>query len=329
MKTELTPKEIFRKKRLISSILIAVLCFSFVPVGIYLFICFLANPNEILLLVISLFLIMFSILPAVIIINNNLKILRGDFQIYEDVLRDKTKHISTDSDGNTDEYYSLYFEDFFGQNNKRIRGSSKDFHDSSIGDKFYIIVCGKLCYVFNEKDYQISDKTKIQKFTKQEPILKESTETQSELTKSIIKKDFLFKNGHLKTVIVLFLIFLILASASLYLIRTETSAGIIFICMSVFIFFFFVTKLIYLFQILSRINKDMFNISTEKVTKIGETAFRDSNKFIRLKFEKYDKYLDLDKKDFEKIKKGDQCHLVFIEKEDTPVSVYNAKNWQK
>ncbi len=332
MKQELTPKLILGKKRLAVSILALIVCSQFLVVAIFTLISFITS-KDITLLFVSL---VFFVVSAIILtfrIKPDIKILKGNYIIYEDILKDKDIRISNDTDGGKDTTYFFYFEKLFKLENESIIGDRSSYYDSEIGDKFYIISCGKLRLIFNENQFVVSDKTKITEIPQPSTETTQASIEKKALTKQIIKHDFLSETGQIRTEIFFFILaslFIFIFIMSFY---QEIDDKFIAIFMSgfvsIFLLFMFIIKTIYIIQVLSRINKNKFKISTEKITKIGEVAFKDSNSIIKFKFEHYNKYVPANKADFVSIKEGDYCHLVFVEKENTPLKVYNAKNWSK
>lgn len=332
MKTDLTPKTIFVKNRLLVLILLALLSVTFIPFGILLLMSFFTT-REIIMLIIGLALILASIIAVGVHLKTDIKILQGKYEIHEDLLKDKNRHTTNYNDGNRSRTYHLYFEKQFKADNKPILCARKDYFESKIGDKFYIIYCDKLRYAFNESSYTLSDTSKIEQTVKRSNSAKNtvSNTDKKELTIQIIKNDFLIKGKHLKTILMLLVCAIAISAGFIGIVKSNQDIipKIALGLMSIFLLFFLITKIFYVSKIFSNLNKNKFTISTEKITKIGDTAYRNSNNILKLKFEKYNKYVIVHKPDFPDIKEGDSCHLVFVESESIPIRVYDTRNWTK
>lgn len=166
MKTELTPKVIYLKKRLVHSIITLLICASiFLSKNIYLSI-FNLDQNSILYHIINLTHITISIIPLIICLKNNICILTKKYEIYEDTLINKESNYSSDHSSNLNwTTYHFYFKNYSKkQMHKYILGDHMDYAESKIGDKFYIISHGKLKIIFNKKYYYINASDKIKKF---------------------------------------------------------------------------------------------------------------------------------------------------------------------
>lgn len=102
------------------------------------------------------------ILMKVVIRYNNVS--KGKYVIVEDVLKDKEmifNHYNQDDVDHRDYFYYFYFKDYFSKYNERISVSSKKFYNSKEGEPFYLVFCNKEVYVFNKKEYNLEDNSKV------------------------------------------------------------------------------------------------------------------------------------------------------------------------
>lgn len=330
MKTELTPKVIISKRRLAVSILALIVCSQFLLVAIFILINSIAS-KEIVLLFVGLIFLVVSIIILNLRLKPDIKILRGNYIIYEDILKDKERRVSRDTDSNHTTYY-FYFEKLFKLENTPIIGDQSSYYNSNTNDKFYIIHCGKLRLIFNENEFVISDKTKITEIPQPATEKNQASTEKKTLTKQIIKHDFLFEHGQIQAEIFFFILASLLTFGFIMSLREDNDKTILKFMLaftSIFLLFMLLTKTIYIIKTISKINNGKFKISTEKIIKIGEVTFRNSNDIIKFKPESYGKYVETKKSDFPDVKEGDLCHLVFVKGENIPIQIYNAKNWNK
>lgn len=106
--------------------------------------------------------LLFLIVSLSILISVNrrcINILKGNYVIIEDILKDKDMYIDRSSDG-YDKYY-LYFEKLKKKYNHTELVKWKTYNSSRKGDKFYIVFTKSDSYAFNSKEYKLPDYNKI------------------------------------------------------------------------------------------------------------------------------------------------------------------------
>ena len=279
---------------------------------------------------------MFIFVPLISIINLNppvFKVMRGKYVIVEDILADK--RMVTHSE-NPNSYY-LYFQNYFKIYNHQTTTTYFTYMKSEIGDKFYLVFCGKEVLVFRQGDYildmnerekvvdinHLEDYIRIEKHEKR--INKEEKLSEiEEITKNILieecKKTPESKNAYIVMGSIL-LILLIIA------VLNQSFVGVAFFVYILWVCIKGVNELNK--KIKTRISKvvnNEFGIICDYVDTIGEDVdFSSSNEYTSLKF-KNTKYLEIGK--IEELKDahiGDEYYLVYLNGEKEPLAIYNAK----
>lgn len=315
----------------------------FIIIG--LFIIYVANKsgNNIAGIIFGL---IFSIIPLLLIINifnSIIKITSGEYIIITDTLLDQR---ITDDKYEERKVYELYFKDYFSKYNNSVMVGSSEFHNSKIGDEFYLVFF-KNCknpYVFNKKNYKLDDKevdkiTNINSLTKfsnqiKEFVLENTLSNNIEINKKKIIEDFFDKNRRKTvTVYILICIFLFIFVLSTIFIfgLNEINNWISLIISSIaFTFFMFLTviKIKYVYTIIKNIKNDKYEIRKDIIKSINDRVnFSDSNYMMSFRFENYKKLTYDSKKLFYDTKVGDEFYLVFVKGEKEPIKIYDTKRF--
>ena len=292
--------------------------------------------NKIIIILLGLICVIF---PSYILIKLQIRcmrIIKGNYVIIEDILKDKEATTSNSSDSTSNGKFYLYFNDYFKKYDKEVSVKKDVFERADIGDEFYLVITKSDCFAFNKKNCMLEEETKVIKI---EDISKyiniNNIDTKNKeipnniciLTKDKIKKDFK-RQGHVKTAIALILISIVLILFLVLFGRDikELVAIIILSIMIIFLLLFTFVKVKYVFTILKNIGCDKFTIMEDEVVSLNNGVdFKDSNNTISFKFKNYKKIVYASKKSHPNAIIGDKFYLIFVKGDSEPVEVYNEK----
>ena len=212
----------------------------------------------------------FFFVPFIIFIYLTAKyrrILKGKYVIVEDVLMDKKRYNNYSIDSNkNDDWFYLYFEEYFKKYDKKILVNSDVFNKAEIGDKFYIVFTKSDYFVFNSKNYKLIDYNKVISIDELGNYIKiKKQETDSSLNenkeirvinKERIKNDF-SKFGHRKTAVI-FIIFCMGMIFLLYLssfVFKDIIVSVVLLIITCFWIFLTFLKVKYVYNIYRNIKK--------------------------------------------------------------------------
>lgn len=115
--------------------------------------------NKIISIIMGLLFLIVSLSILISVNRRCINILKGNYVIIEDVLKDKDMFIDRSGDSN-DKYY-LYFEKLFKKYNHAELVKWKTYNSSRKGDIFYIVFTKSDSYAFNSKKYKLPDYSKL------------------------------------------------------------------------------------------------------------------------------------------------------------------------
>ncbi len=283
----------------------------------------------------------FFFVPFIIFIYLTAKyrrILKGKYVIVEDVLMDKKRYNNYSIDSNkNDDWFYLYFEEYFKKYDKKILVNSDVFNKAEIGDKFYIVFTKSDYFVFNSKNYKLIDYNKVISIDELGNYIKiKKQETDSSLNenkeirvinKERIKNDF-SKFGHRKTAVI-FIIFCMGMIFLLYLssfVFKDIIVSVVLLIITCFWIFLTFLKVKYVYNIYRNIKKGNYKIKEDVIVSLDNgLEYKDSNKLISFKFQNYKKIVYTDRRENYDAKIGDKYYLVFVKGEKEPIGIYAVK----
>lgn len=340
-----------RKSIMIDSLELNRLCFIpflllFIIVGLFIIYAAIkvgSNTNIVVGIIFGLFLIIIPLIIMINIMKDIIKVISGKYVIISDILADQRV---IDDRYNERNLYQLYFKDYFTKYNKYVQVQSTEFHNSKVGDEFYLVFL-KNCntpYAFNKKNYTLDDKeldkiidiNSLKNFNSdiKEFILESPSLDNIEINKKKIIKDF-FNKDQRKTVIVfilicIFLLIFLLSTIFVFGLNEITNWIALIISSLAFVFFCFLTfiKIKYVYTIIKNIKNNKYEIKNDIVKSINERVdFSDSNYMMSFRFENYKKLVYDSKKIFHDTKVGDEFYLVFVKGEEEPIKIYDSKRY--
>lgn len=268
------------------------------------------------------------------------EILKGNYVIIEDVLKDKEqiRNLDLDTEGATrsDKYY-LYFENYFKKYDKRVFTDADVYHNAKIGDKFYLVFTKKNCFAFNANSYKLETTDKIISIDElgNYIYLEKNTDKKDEIkngkiiiNKSKVKNDFK-KSGHqYNAVFFVICCFALIISSILSIFVFKNLISIIISLISTFVFMYITfIKIKYIYTTYKNINSGLFEIKEDEIILLNRgVEFKDSNDVISFKFKDYKNIIYGYKKDYPDVKIGDKFYLIFINGEKEPIGVYNSND---
>lgn len=262
------------------------------------------------------------------------KINKGDFVVFEDGLADKEIVRSHDSEGQNHTTYKLYFFKYFKKYDKSINVDYKVYEKSCIGDFFYIVICNKQVFVFNEKEYQLDASIPIISIEETENYFKRKKNRKIEeiideiplVDNKYIRKD-IFDSSRKGTFMMLFISDLFLIGMLAGIIAFSENISIM-ACIVVFIMLLAfvgvtVIQIRRLYKILKDLKNEHYCILIDNVVSLNNNVeFKDSNDITSFKFKKCGYTVFEKKKKFKNVNIGDEFYLVFINSMKEPIKVY-------
>lgn len=276
----------------------------------------------------------FVLIPLLIIENilkKNIQILTGNYVVLKDVLKDKDYYISSGDD--KDEYYYLFFENYFERFDKKLSVGKSVYQEANIGDEFYLVFAKKSVYAFNARYYDFNDYSKsihIEELDEYLNVKEFELEKNTEIihiNKKRITDDFL-DDGERKTCIIFLLssLFVIAIAVGAIMLDTGWVANLIVVLFAAAWIFLAAVKIKYVIGIVWNIKKGNFRIKRDRVVSLNDNIdYKDSNMMTSFKFENYKKIVYAKKKDYNDVAVGDDFYLVFVKGEEEPVRAYHCK----
>jgi len=333
-KKQLLTKEIIAKKLLSGKLLFIVGSIPFLLIGIYMLITKIESTDIAEIIVLRTIAFLMIAIPIYVIISTNRKyqeLLKGNYVITIDTLKDK-ECVSSGHNSARRLHYYLYFKDYFKTYNRKISVDFQEYRKVDIDDPCYLIFSQKYAPVFfKENDYELVETDKIIKADKLsdyinvKKIVSKKTKETINIDKEQIISDI--KNDEIGSILISALTTIITACVTVLVYFTAKTIVMIPALLTILILCIPIYKIARIIFIITKLKKDEYSIKTDKVIAIDKNIkFKDSNKFISFTFENFNSTVKANRNDFSEVAVEEELYLVFVKGITSPIKVYQKKH---